>query len=325
MTDAVLKMRNPATQEIVVEETFPHAPEIIWKTLTTGALIGRWLMTPIGFEAVKGNRFTFQTKAAGAWDGIIHCEVLEAIPNERLAYAWKGGHEGNVGYGAPLGAPSSPSRWPRRRTARACAWSMPASSCRGTKSALQTMGDGWKKVVRTLGQHRRRAGPPRRNRTDAQDRRATMSKAYTGGCACGAVRYEISGEPMFSNDCQCRDCQHKSGTGHGSYLTFAVAQARDAHRQGDALGHGRRQRQREDARLLPHLRLAGLSDVRGHARPVHHPRREPRRSQPLPAASGDLARARPRLGPASIRPCRHSTRCRRCPERHSKTGGSMAA
>jgi hypothetical protein len=47
-----------------------------------------------------------------------------------------------------------------------------------------------------------------------------LSQAYTGGCACGAIRYEISGEPMFSNHCQCRDCQHKSGTGHGSYLTF---------------------------------------------------------------------------------------------------------
>lgn len=47
-----------------------------------------------------------------------------------------------------------------------------------------------------------------------------MTKAYAGGCACGAVRYEISGEPMFSNDCQCRDCQRVSGTGHGSYMTF---------------------------------------------------------------------------------------------------------
>jgi hypothetical protein len=46
-----------------------------------------------------------------------------------------------------------------------------------------------------------------------------MSEAYAGGCACGAIRYEISGEPMM-NDCQCRDFQRKSGTGHGSYLTF---------------------------------------------------------------------------------------------------------
>jgi hypothetical protein len=48
-----------------------------------------------------------------------------------------------------------------------------------------------------------------------------MSEPYTGGCACGAIRYEIAAEPIFQNHCQCRDCQHKSGTGHGSYLTFA--------------------------------------------------------------------------------------------------------
>jgi len=48
-----------------------------------------------------------------------------------------------------------------------------------------------------------------------------MSEAYTGGCACGAIRYEIPTEPVMTNDCQCRDCQHESGTGHGSHLTFA--------------------------------------------------------------------------------------------------------
>lgn len=48
-----------------------------------------------------------------------------------------------------------------------------------------------------------------------------MSHAYTGGCACGAVRYAVSAEPVFMNHCQCRDCQQRSGTGHGSYLTFA--------------------------------------------------------------------------------------------------------
>lgn len=47
-----------------------------------------------------------------------------------------------------------------------------------------------------------------------------MSKVYCGGCACGAIRYEITAEPVFSNDCQCRDCQRESGTGHQSNLTF---------------------------------------------------------------------------------------------------------
>mgnify|MGYP000278790616 CR=1 FL=1 len=43
-----------------------------------------------------------------------------------------------------------------------------------------------------------------------------MSRPCTGGCACGAVRYGIPGEPLARADCQCRDCQRKSGTGHGS-------------------------------------------------------------------------------------------------------------
>lgn len=47
-----------------------------------------------------------------------------------------------------------------------------------------------------------------------------MTGPYTGGCACGAIRYDIPSEPVFSNHCQCRQCQHKSGTGHGSYLSF---------------------------------------------------------------------------------------------------------
>jgi hypothetical protein len=47
-----------------------------------------------------------------------------------------------------------------------------------------------------------------------------MKKTFAGGCACGAIRYETSSEPIFQNHCQCRDCQMRSGTGHGSYLTF---------------------------------------------------------------------------------------------------------
>lgn len=89
--------------EIVVEEEFPHRPETIWRALTTGALIARWLgMTPEGFRPEAGTRFTYRTSPAGAWDGTIACEVLDAVQNERLVYSWRSGHEGNTGYGAPL-------------------------------------------------------------------------------------------------------------------------------------------------------------------------------------------------------------------------------
>jgi hypothetical protein len=47
-----------------------------------------------------------------------------------------------------------------------------------------------------------------------------MTNPFTGGCACGAVRYAIADQPIFANHCQCRDCQRVSGTAHGSYMTF---------------------------------------------------------------------------------------------------------
>jgi uncharacterized protein YndB with AHSA1/START domain len=90
-------------RDIVVDEVLLHAPEVVWKTLTTPELIGRWLkMTPTGFEPVKGARFTYQTTPAGEWDGVIQCLVLEAVPGERLVYEWRSGHETNVGYGSRL-------------------------------------------------------------------------------------------------------------------------------------------------------------------------------------------------------------------------------
>jgi uncharacterized protein YndB with AHSA1/START domain len=146
MNDAALKS---ATQDIVVEAVFPHAPETIWKALTTGELIGRWMMAPIGFEPVAGARFTFQTNPAGAWDGIIRCQVLEATPNERLAYSWQGGHEGNVGYGSRL---DTVVTWTLSRAEGGTRLRLVHSGFALPKNetAFTNMGEGWKKVVRNL-------------------------------------------------------------------------------------------------------------------------------------------------------------------------------
>lgn len=40
-----------------------------------------------------------------------------------------------------------------------------------------------------------------------------MSRKLTGGCRCGALRYECAAEPVVSLICHCRDCQRASGAG----------------------------------------------------------------------------------------------------------------
>ncbi|HET6158327.1 MAG TPA: GFA family protein [Dongiaceae bacterium] len=89
-----------------------------------------------------------------------------------------------------------------------------------------------------------------------------MSEAYTGGWACGGIRYEISAEPLVMNDCQCRDCQRKSGTGHGSYLTFprTGVKLKGEATHWDIVGDSGNVK----TRVLPHLRVTGLYDVCSH-------------------------------------------------------------
>lgn len=49
---------------------------------------------------------------------------------------------------------------------------------------------------------------------------------YTGGCACGAIRYDIAAQPVMAFHCQCISCQKATGTGHASALVFPRAAAR---------------------------------------------------------------------------------------------------
>ena len=39
-----------------------------------------------------------------------------------------------------------------------------------------------------------------------------MSVPLEGGCACGAVRYRLTSEPLFTNCCHCLNCQRQTGS-----------------------------------------------------------------------------------------------------------------
>jgi uncharacterized protein YndB with AHSA1/START domain len=139
------------SQDIIVDEVFPHTLDVVWKTLTTPAMMGRWLhMEPIGFAPIVGTRFTYQTSPAGEWDGTIHCEVLEATPYQRLSYAWTGGHESNFGYGSRLDTIvtftlSAAETGTRVRLVHS-GFVLPKND-----TAFRNMRHGWTKVLKTVG------------------------------------------------------------------------------------------------------------------------------------------------------------------------------
>jgi len=136
-------------REIVVDELFPHAAEVVWKTLTTPELMGRWLMVPKGFEARVGNQFTYQTTPAGKWDGVIRCEVLEVVPNERLVHTWRGGDEANAEYGSRL---ETVVTWTLTRVDAGVRVRMVHTGFTPKNDfAYRNMSEGWPKVVRKVG------------------------------------------------------------------------------------------------------------------------------------------------------------------------------
>lgn len=50
--------------------------------------------------------------------------------------------------------------------------------------------------------------------------------AYTGGCLCGALRYEARGEPLNSGHCYCADCRKVSGSGFVPFMGFRASAVR---------------------------------------------------------------------------------------------------
>lgn len=50
-----------------------------------------------------------------------------------------------------------------------------------------------------------------------------MPAPYKGGCQCGAVRYELSEEPLGLIACHCTECQRQSGSAFGMSMHIRLA------------------------------------------------------------------------------------------------------
>ena len=74
-----------------------------------------------------------------------------------------------------------------------------------------------------------------------------MKTPFTGGCACGAIRYEVSAEPLMMVQCHCRDCQYVTG-GTGIYVvvvpekSFRLTQGKLHYRYTESVAMGQHKR-----------------------------------------------------------------------------------
>ncbi|WP_165070073.1 SRPBCC family protein [Paludisphaera rhizosphaerae] len=85
-------MPEAASRSIVVERVMSHPPEKVWRALTEGPLIERWLMAN-DFQPVPGHRFNFRAEPRPQWNGVTDCEVLTVEPLKKLSYRWRSSGE----------------------------------------------------------------------------------------------------------------------------------------------------------------------------------------------------------------------------------------
>ncbi len=62
----------------------------VWRALTDRDRIASWALAN-DFEPRVGHRFQLRTKPRAGFDGVMDAEVVEVVPERRLAFTWRGG------------------------------------------------------------------------------------------------------------------------------------------------------------------------------------------------------------------------------------------
>ncbi len=113
-----------------------------------------------------------------------------------------------------------------------------------------------------------------------------MKTPFTGGCSCGAIRYESTAEPIMMFKCHCRDCQQATGGISANARTIALP------------FYAQHQTREAQAGFLSGMRISNYGRrIRSRGLAVYrNPGRQPRRSELVSATDGHFRLGRPTVG-----------------------------
>lgn len=77
------------TDALRFEFDLRHAPEKVWRALTTPHLLADWLLPVLDDLTLSpGADFTFKAQPQPGWDGLVKGRFLEIEPQRKLSYSW---------------------------------------------------------------------------------------------------------------------------------------------------------------------------------------------------------------------------------------------
>ena len=96
---------------------------------------------------------------------------------------------------------------------------------------------------------------------------ADATPSYDGGCTCRAVRYRMTGRPLFVHCCHCRWCQRETGTAFALNAMIEAERVQLMHGEVDVVdtpsnsGKGQRISRCPSCRIAVWSNYAGAGDA----------------------------------------------------------------
>ena len=123
----------------------------------------------------------------------------------------------------------------------------------------------------------------------------------SGGCSCGAIRYEIASFPLLLYSCNCTDCQTASGSAFALNMPVATKAFRNCARRAESLAPRVADRGERYLMVLRRLRRAPLWRAQGPSGLDEPARRNARRHNMAEADRAHVHAQRANLGAARPR------------------------